>query len=243
MTMKLEICVDNHESLVTAVQAGADRIELCASLREGGLTPPWSFIEATLHVGVPVFVMIRPRSCDFLYTSQEIEMMHRDIHMARQLGVPGVVFGVLTADGEIDAAAMKSLVAEAGDMEVTCHRAVDQVRDVHAAIDTLAGLGVKRILTSGQQETLHAGMDVLAGMVRYARRRLMIMAAGVTPQDVREIVVKTGVDEVHSAAARYRRSTMGYFRGDAKMGQGDDFSLNVVDGEIVRGIKTNLSGL
>ena len=117
--MELEICIDNYESLTTAVRNGADRIELCTSLREGGLTPPYSFIEAALQVSVPVFVMIRPRSCDFLYTSQEIEMMHRDIHAAKKQGAPGVVFGVLTANGEIDSTTMHSLVQEASGMQVT----------------------------------------------------------------------------------------------------------------------------
>ncbi len=238
--MKLEICVDNYESLITAVNNGADRIELCASLREGGLTPPYSFIEAALKVSVPVFVMIRPRGCDFLYTSAEIEMMHRDIHTAKKLGAAGVVCGVLTAKGEIDAVAMDSLVKEAAGMDVTCHRAVDQVRDIYAAIDTLADLGVKRILTSGQEETPCDGIETLTQMVRYAQNRVMLIAAGVTPTDVREIVEKTGVDEVHSAAATYRTSEMNYVKSQAKMGHGDDFALNIVDGEIVRAIKAEL---
>ena len=195
--MLLEICIDNYESLTAAVKNGADRIELCASLSEGGLTPPFSFIEAAMQASVPVFVMIRPRSCDFLYTSQEIEMMHRDIHMAKKLGAPGVVFGVLTADGDIDRTAMQSLVRAAAGMQVTCHRAVDQVRDVYAAIDTLADLGVRRILTSGQAETPYEGTGTLAKMVKYADQRLLIMAAGVNPQDVRQIITQSGVDEVH----------------------------------------------
>ena len=238
--MKLEICVDNYESMTTAIRYGADRIELCASLREGGLTPPASFVEAAMKVSVPVFVMIRPRSCDFLYTNIEIEMMHRDIHNARKLGAPGVVFGVLTPDGDIDSTAMRSLVTEAAGMEVTCHRAFDQVRDVQAAIDTLADLGIKRILTSGQAENPYDGIDGLKEIVRYTQKRIMIMAAGVTPLDVKDIIEKTGVDEVHSAAATFRRSEMRYIKAEAKMGHGEDFSLNVVDGEVVKAIKANL---
>jgi copper homeostasis protein len=240
--LKLEICVDNFESLATAATSGADRIELCASLSEGGLTPPYSFIEAALKISVPVFVMIRPRSCDFLYTSKEIEMMHRDIHIAKKLGAPGVVFGIITAGGEIDSTVMKSLVQAADGMQVTCHRAVDQVQDIYAAIDTLVSLGINRILTSGQAENPYDGMEILAKMVMHAQNRIMIMAAGVTPTDVREIIQKTGVDEVHSAAATWRPSKMQYIKETAKMGRGDDFSLNVVDGEIVQAIKANLSG-
>ena len=240
--MKLEICVDNYESLITAANHGADRIELCASLLEGGLTPPQSFIEAALKIDIPVFVMIRPRGCDFLYTSAEIEMMHRDISVAKELGVPGVVFGVLSSEGDIDVTAMRSLVKEASGMEVTCHRAVDQVNDVYDAIDSLAELGVKRILTTGQEETPYQGMETLAQMVQYAQKRITLMAAGVTPQDVREIITKTGVDEVHSAAATYRPSQMSFVKSTAKMGHGGDFSLSVVDGNIVRAIKAEYSG-
>ena len=241
--MKLEICVDNYESLITAAHIGADRIELCASLSEGGLTPPQSFIEAALGLSIPVFVMIRPRNCDFLYTSEEIEMMHRDIYIAKTLGVPGVVFGVLTPQGEIDGLAMKSLIDEARGMEVTCHRAVDQANDIYAALDILAALGVNRVLTSGLEENPLDGMKMLKKIVTHAQNRLKIMAAGVTPEDVRQIVETTSVHEVHSAAATIRKSAMNYIKSDAKMGHSDDFSLNIVDADTVRQIKANLAGL
>lgn len=241
--MNLEICVDNYESFSTALKTGADRIELCSSLREGGLTPSYAFMEAAMKASPPVFMMIRPRSCDFLYTDDEIEIMHRDISAAKKLGAPGVVFGVLTADGSIDAPVMKSLIKEAAGMEVTCHRAFDQVRDVFEALDSLIELGVKRILTSGQAENPYDGMDMLQKVVAHAQRRVMIMAAGVTPATVKEIILKTGVDEVHSAAATSRKSNMAYIKSDAQMGHGDDFVLNVVDGELVSGIKANMAGL
>ena len=241
--MQLEICIDNYESLTTAVSNGADRIELCASLSEGGLTPPYAFIESAMQFSLPVFVMIRPRSCDFLYTSSEIEMMHRDIYIAKKLGAPGVVFGVLTADGKIDATAMQSLVQSSAGMQVTCHRAIDQVRDVYTAIDTLADLRVARILTSGQAENPYDGIETLSKMVAHANKRIKIMAAGVTRENVREIIQRTGVDEVHAAAAAWRSSNMQYIKETAKMGHGDDFSLNIVDGEIVSSIKANLSSL
>jgi len=241
--MNLEICVDNYESFSTAVASGADRIELCSSLREGGLTPSYAFMEAALKASVPVFMMVRPRSCDFLYTGNEIEIMHRDIHAAKKIGAPGVVFGVLTADGQIDFPVMKSLVREAAGMNVTCHRAFDQARDVFEAVDALVELGVKRILTSGQAENPYDGMDMLHKVVSYARKRIMIMAAGVTPVTVNEIALKTGVDEVHSAVVMSRSSGMTYVRSDAKMGHGDDFALNVVDGEQVKGIKAGIANL
>lgn len=241
--MNLEICVDNYESFSTALKNGADRIELCASLREGGLTPSYAFMEAAMKISQPVFMMIRPRSCDFLYTDDEIEIMHRDIHAAKKLGAPGVVFGVLTADGNINSPAMKSLVKEASGMEVTCHRAFDQVGDAFEALDSLIGLGVKRILTSGQAENPHDGMEMLQKIVSQAQRRIIIMAAGVTPDTVKEIIVKTGVDEVHSAASMSRKSNMTYIKSEAQMGHGDDFVLNVVDAELVKAIKLNMAGV
>lgn len=241
--MKLEICVDNFEAMKTAMDNGADRIELCASLSEGGLTPPHSFIQAAVQLRPISYIMIRPRSCDFLYTSDEIEMMHQDIYRVKQLGGLGVVFGVLTADGEIDADAMRSLTNAAAGMAVTCHRAVDQVRDVFAAIDTLADLGVARILTTGQAENPYDGMDMLAKMVKHADGRIKIMAAAVEPGNVREIVDKTGVHEVHAAALTQRRSKMKYVKDEAKMGHGDDFTLGVVDGQFVRDLKAAVKDL
>ncbi len=240
--MKLEICVDSLESLETAVAAGADRIELCASLAEGGLTPSMGLVEVALRTSVPVFVMIRPRACDFLYTAGEIEVMLRDINGARWLGVPGVVLGVLTDEGTIDEPAMRSLKSMASGMEITCHRAVDQTRDPLEAVETLARIGIDRVLTSGQEETPGLGIETLAAMVKTARGRLSIMAAGVTPEGVREVVERTGVDEVHSAAAATRASAMSYVKDEARMGRGDDFAMTVVDGAAVRAIKTALAG-
>jgi len=241
--MNLEICVDNYESFFTALNNGADRIELCSSLREGGLTPSYAFMEAALKVSQPVFIMIRPRSCDFLYIDHEIEIMHRDIHTAKKLGAPGVVFGALTADGEINFPVMKSLVREADGMDVTCHRAFDQVKDAFEAVDALIELGVKRLLTSGQAENPFDGMEMLHKIVTRAQKRVMIMAAGVTPATVKEIIIKAGVDEVHSAAFTSRKSNMLYVKSDAQMGHGEDFLMNVVDGELVREIKVNMAGL
>jgi copper homeostasis protein len=241
--MNLEICVDNYESFSTALKNGADRIELCSSLREGGLTPSYAFMEAALKASQPVFMMIRPRSCDFLYTDHEIEIMHRDIHAAKKLGATGVVFGVLTAEGNINSTVMKSLVKEASGMDVTCHRAFDQVRDVFEALNSLIELGVKRILTSGQAENPYDGMYMLQKIVSHARKRILIMAAGVTPASVQEIVIKAGVDEVHSAASMPRKSNMLYVKSDAQMGHGEDFFMNVVNGELVREIKVKMAGI
>lgn len=241
--MNLEICVDNYESFSTALKNGADRIELCSSLREGGLTPSYAFMEAALKASPSVFMMIRPRSCDFLYTGPEIEIMLRDINAAKKLGSPGVVFGVLTADGNINSTVMKSLVKEAAGMDVTCHRAFDQVEDAFGAVDLLIELGVKRILTSGQAENPYDGVDMLKKIVSHAQKRVMIMAAGVTPATVKEIIIKADVDEVHSAASKPRKSNMSYVKSEAQMGHGDDFLMNVVDGEIVREIRLNMAGI
>jgi copper homeostasis protein len=235
--LNLEICVDNYESFSIALKSGADRIELCSSLREGGLTPSYAFMEAALKVNRSVFMMIRPRSCDFLYADEEIDMMCRDIYMARNLGACGVVFGVLTASGEINFPVMQALIREASGMQVTCHRAFDQVRDGVQAINDLIDLGVHRVLTSGQAENPYDGIPMLQKIVRAANNRIKIMAAGVKPETVREIILKTGIDEVHSAAMIPRKSEMYYIKSDAHMGQGEDFVLNIVDGNQVREIK------
>jgi len=165
-------------------------------------------------------------------------MMHRDIHTAKKAGAPGVVFGVLTESGEINIPAMKSLMKAAQGLDVTFHRAVDQVRDVYAAIDTCVELGVTRILSSGQKKSAYEGIETLAKMVQYANRRLKIMAAaGLNPSNVREIIERTRVDEVHGSAATFRRSHMKCIIDEAKVGEGDDFSLKITDGEAVRQLK------
>ena len=187
-------------SALAAQQGGAGRIELCASLNDGGITPSVGLIEAVLQeVTIPCFAMIRPRPGGFDYDETELSIMERDIEIARELGVDGLVFGVLSADQTINRAAMQRLLDAAGEMPVTCHRAFDRTPDLAAALDTLIDLGISRVLTSGGAKTALDGATTLAQLVERATGRIHILAGGgVRESNAAEIVKRTGVQEVHT---------------------------------------------
>src|SRR5690349_11189989 len=138
----IEICVEGIDGLLAAQQGGADRVELCASLLEGGITPSLGTVRAALKLAtVPFHVMVRPRGGDFLYSAAEFETMQVDVEALRDLGVAGAVFGCLASDGTIDEARMSALVRAAGPINVTCHRAFDMTRDPHEALEALIRCG------------------------------------------------------------------------------------------------------
>lgn len=204
MTILVEAAVDSLDDALAAVEGGADRLELCANLSVGGTTPDRALIAAVLHrVRVPVLAMIRPRGGSFVYAAGEIERMRRDIEMALDMGVAGVVLGVLDSADLIDVARTQSLVSVAGAQRVTFHRAFDRTPDVYAAADTLVSLGVSRVLTSGGAATASEGADVLASLVARVGGRLGILAGGgVRANNVCDIVERSGVREVHARCER-----------------------------------------
>ena len=175
----IEVCVENTDGLVAAQRAGADRVELCASLLEGGLTPSWGMVqEARRRATIPFHVIVRPRGGDFLYTGIEFAAMLADVSALKRLGVDGVVVGCLTPEGEIDEARMQALVEAARPLSVTCHRAFDMTRDFAAAVEALVRCGVDRVLTSGQRDTALEGLDTIRATVVAARGRIGVMACG-----------------------------------------------------------------
>lgn len=198
--MIFEACVDSVESALAAVAGGAGRLELCDDLVEGGTTPSAGMIDLCRErVLVPLFVLIRPRGGDFVYSADEREVMLRDILLCQEAGVDGVVVGALLPDGTVDASAMRQFVGAAQPMEVTFHRAFDSCRDPGAALETLIALGVDRVLTSGQAENALAGAATIAQLVQQAAGRIEMMAGGgVNETNVTQIVEATGVEEVHA---------------------------------------------
>lgn len=231
MFYQLEVCIDNIESLTLAQQGGATRIELCAALALGGLTPSHGLMHMAAQTAtVPVYAMIRPRQGDFLFSDQEIEIMLGDIHAARQAGLQGVVIGALSADGQVDRDILRSLVNAARGMGITFHRAIDQCIEPMAALETLMAAGCERVLTSGQHASAEAGIGALADMVQFCGDRLSVMAgAGVHAGNVREIVRNTGVKEIHLSGKSTRPSEMVHYAGKAYMGSNavDDFAIPV----------------
>ncbi len=210
MSVLVEACVDAIDAAIEAERGGADRLELCGELLQGGVTPSAGLIGAVWErVEIPVFVLIRPRTGDFLYDADEMDVMVRDIAAARAMDVDGVVIGALTRDGDVDIGTVHVLKEAAGRMKVTFHRAFDFARDREMALEALIELGVDRVLTSGGAGTALEGAASLASLVRQANGRIAILAGGgINAGNVAAVVRQTGVGEVHVRAAARVASAM-----------------------------------
>ena len=195
----VEVCVDSVESAVAAERGGANRVELCSSLLEGGVTPSAGLIAVVRRaVSIPVNVMIRPRGGDFCYSDAEIGIMRQDIQRAKELGANGVVLGILDPDANVDARRTGELVQLARPLTVTFHRAIDMSRDLLVALQRLIELKVDRVLTSGGEQTAIEGQQTIARMVETASGRIVIMAgSGIREENVRRFIEETGVPEIH----------------------------------------------
>lgn len=238
MERKLEICCGDLQSVRAAAAGGADRIELCSALSEGGLTPSAGLIRAARRLApeVGLHVLIRPREGDFVYDPAEAECMAEDIAMARELGADGVVIGALTPTGEIDIALCRRLMEQAKGMSVTFHRAFDRCADMGRALEEIVALGCDRILTSGQAPTAQGGAERLAELKRLAAGRIKILAgAGVSPENAHEILTRGMADELHASA---REEIAAPEDAPAvKMGCNDSGRRKVTSERIVRALK------
>ena len=212
--MILEIAANSVASALAAQEGGAGRVELCTALELGGLTPSHAQIAlAREHLRIPLYVLIRPRAGDFLYSDLECEMMQRDIETCVALGCDGVVLGVLDADGRVDTARCRTLIAAAGKLGVTFHRAFDLSRDPVQALEDILALGCERILTSGAQASAPEGEALIRELVVQAAGRLAVMpGAGVTAQNVAALAAATGAHEFHASAKRQLPSGMQHWR-------------------------------
>lgn len=198
-TILVEACVETVESAVLAATSGADRLELCAALEVGGVTPGSGLLRAVrTRVDIPLQVLIRPRTGDFQYDAGTLEAMRFDIAEARRAGADGVVLGALNPDGNVDREALATLLEAARPLSVTFHRAIDRTPDLGAGVATLVELGVDRVLTAGGAETAASGLAGLAGLVRRFSPTIGIVAGGgVRADNVCRIVRESGVREVH----------------------------------------------
>ncbi|MGX5817544.1 copper homeostasis protein CutC [Chitinophaga lutea] len=216
----LEICAASLASCLAAEQGGADRIELCDNLLEGGTTPSYATIAlAREKVKIALYPIIRPRGGDFLYSDLEYEIMQKDIQLCKQLGCDGVVIGLLTADGKVDVPRTRALVELAWPMGVTFHRAFDMTDDPFEALEAVISTGCERILTSGQRNTAPEGAALIAQLVEKAEGRILIMAgSGVRAGNVADLVRSSHAPEYHTTAKSYVDSGMHYRNPDVSMG-------------------------
>ena len=237
----IELCVEGIDGFLAAQEAGADRVELCASLMEGGLTPSIATIRAAVKAArIPVHVIIRPRGGDFLYSQAEFETMVEDVKALRGEGVVGVVIGCLTPDGRIDEARTKTLVEAARPMSVTCHRAFDMTADAREALEALIRCGVDRVLTSGQRDTAVEGLTILKSAVAQAAGRIVVMGCGaLDASNIQNIRDEAGLTEMHFAALTTVPSGMTFRNPHVGMGGTEkdrEYELTLTDGKAVRAI-------
>jgi copper homeostasis protein len=227
--MILEIAANSVASALAAQEGGAGRVELCTALELGGLTPSSAQIElARERLTIPLYVLIRPRAGDFLYSDLECETMLRDIEACAAAGCDGVVLGVLDADGEVDMPRCRSLISSAGPMGVTFHRAFDLTRDPPSSLNDLIELGCERVLTSGAQASALEGAALIRQLVELSAGRIIVMpGAGVAAANIGTLREITGASEFHASAKQQHASAMQWQPSSLKDMQGGELRSDV----------------
>lgn len=244
---QFEICANSVESCIAAQKGGAHRVELCAGIPEGGTTPSYGEIAMAREAltTTRLHVIIRPRGGDFLYSPIEVKTMLKDIEVARQLGADGVVFGYLTAEGEIDLPIMHELMKASEGLSVTFHRAFDVCRDAKKALEQIIELGCNRILTSGQQPTAELGIPLLKELQEQASGRIILLAGcGVNEKNISRIAQETGIQEFHFSARESIKSGMNYKNESVSMGGTvliNEYERNVTSAERVKATIQNIN--
>lgn len=225
---KIEICANSVRSCIAAQEGGADRVELCASIPEGGTTPSYGEVcIARDSITIGLNVIIRPRGGDFLYSDMEFEAMLKDIQMCRRIGVDGLVFGILLPDGSVDMDRMRQLMVASGSTPVTFHRAFDHTSDPYRALEDIISLGCARILTSGQKPSAAEGIGLLGELVQRASDRIIIMpGCGIREGNIAAIAAGTKAKEYHFSARRQFASGMVYRNEAVCMGADCDEFVN-----------------
>ncbi|XP_066549436.1 copper homeostasis protein cutC homolog [Amia ocellicauda] len=235
----MEVCVDSVESAINAERGGAGRIELCSGLLEGGITPSIGLLQVVKqYVQIPVFVMIRPRAGDFLYSDHEVEVMKTDIHLSKSHGADGLVLGTLTEDGRVDTELCMELLAACRPLPVTFHRAFDMVHDPMVALETLISLGFERVLTSGCDVSALEGLPLIKRLVEQAKGRITVMpGGGISERNLQRILEGSGAQEFHCSARSSRDSAMKFRNSCVSMGAAlstPEYSVKVADVTKVR---------
>ncbi len=239
--IKIEVCLDSVQSAIEAQKGGADRVELCDNLFEGGTTPSAGMIAIVRkNIEIGLQVIIRPRGGDFCYSDDEYEAMKIDIHTAKTLGADGVVIGILTPGGRVDTERCAPLIELAHPMNVTFHRAFDVCRDPWEGLEDVIAIGATRLLTSGQEATVPEGLDVIAELVKRAEDRIIIMpGAGISERNMEKVKQQTGAKEYHVLLNRSLDSAMTHRVTHIYMGgylHLPEYSLSITNAEAIRAI-------
>jgi copper homeostasis protein len=236
MNFKLEICVDSVESAINAQTAGADRVELCDNLYEGGTTPSCGIIaSARENLSIKLHVLIRPRGGDFLYNDTEFDIMRRDIDLCGEAGVDGIVTGILRSDGSIDIERTQRLIELAQPMSVTFHRAFDMCSDSVRGLEDIISTGASRVLTSGQKNKAPEGSELITRLVKLAGKRIIVMpGSGLDELNIAAIARETGAFEFHLSGRTTAESNMTFRREGIYIGGGPvihEYSRKIADPE------------
>jgi copper homeostasis protein len=238
--MILEICVESLESAKAAESGGAQRVELCAALSEGGTTPSAGLISAVRDaLTIPIYAMVRPRGGDFFYTADEYRIMREDVEELKRRGVDGVVLGLLHKDGRIDVDRTRDLVQLAYPLGVTFHRAIDWSPNMEEALEQVVATGAERVLTSGGMQTAVQSTDRIRGLVTQAASRIQVMVCGrIRESNIAEIAQKTGATEFHASLRRKTASPVTYRKPGLHLGDegANEFARYEVSAEDVRAL-------
>lgn len=235
--IEMEVCANSVTSAIEAQLGGAKRVELCASLTEGGTTPSYSeIVMSKKMLDIEVYPIIRPRGGDFLYSALEFELMKEDVRLCKSLGCEGISTGILTSDGKVDKIRCAELFELASPMKVTFHRAFDMTDNLEEALEDIIALGAVRILTSGGKSSALEGAAVLSKLIEQADGRISIMpGAGVNTNNLAEIISITGAKEFHASARLVVSSDMTYRNDALNMGaDADEYSTTLTNAGLVK---------
>ena len=245
MNKKIEICVDSVESCINAEKGGADRLELCGNMFEGGTTPSYGILElAREKVNIPIYAMVRPRGGDFCYNGIEFEIMKREIKVMKELKIDGIVFGILTKDGKVDKERCAKLLDLWGSNKATFHRAVDVSFDLNESCEDIISLGFERILTSGGEANVMSGIIKLKELVEKYNNKIIIMpGSGINERNIEYIKETVKANEYHMTSNKTVESAMEYRNENVFMGgalRASEFSVKYTDENKVKIIKSKI---
>lgn len=245
MNRKIEICVDSVKSCINAEKGGADRLELCGNMFEGGTTPSYGVLQlAREMVSKPIYAMVRPRGGDFCYNDIEFEIMKREIKLMKELKIDGIVFGILTKEGKVDKERCSKLLDLWGTNKATFHRAIDVSSNLNEACEDIISLGFERILTSGGEANVMSGIIKLKELVEKYNDKIIIMpGSGINERNIEYINDTIKANEYHMTANKTVESVMQYINENVFMGASlrpPEFSVKYTDENKVKNIKSKI---